>query len=372
MMSSMRISPAAVAVFLSLLAVAVGGCINSAGAWTITINGNPQYVIDRTVYDGFGYRLTINGTTGVPLEQFLYAEGLYPVTEVTIAGRSYDWNALANATTFELPLLVTADGRVFDGQGYLRAGNINVTVADRPAHTSLDIAPSMLYALGLGGDDTLIQGRSDRVVLFYVDAMGYERYEQAKSRGIINNITSLGAPEKLACMYPSVSIVNGKTLITGMPPDAGKGDYESHLPDGPTVLETAAQHGLIAYWIGGNTSPVDPGDFRISCPDRNENGYEADEVTTEAIRQYGSGADLLYVHYKDSDTIAHVYGPFSDEAMASLEYADIQIGRMLPCLDPGTIVIVYADHGGHKVPGGGNHGCLIPSDMIVPFIVHVI
>ena len=369
----MKLPPAAVAVFILLLAMVAGGCINNTGAWTITINGNPEYVIDRAVYDSFGYNITINGTRGVPLEQFLYCEGLYPVTGVTIAGHFYNWTSLASANTFDLPMLVLPDGRIFDGQSYLYANNINVTVADRPAHTSLDIEPSMLYALGLGDNGSLIQNRSDHIVLFYVDAMGFERYEQAKGKGMINNITSLGEPEKLTCVYPSISIVNSKTLVSGIPPNVSIGDYQNHLPDGPTILEMAAQHGLTAYWIGGKTSPVDLGDFMINRPDKNENGYEADEVTTEAIRKYDNGANLLFVHYKDTDSIAHYYGgPFSDESMAALQFSDAQIGRMLADLAPGTIVIIYADHGGHTVPGGGNHGCLIPSDMIVPFIVHVV
>jgi hypothetical protein len=372
MMSLTKWSHAAVAVVILLLAIVAGGCINSTAAWTITINGNPDCVINRTVYDSYGYNITINGTRGVPLEQFLYCDGLYPVTGVTIAGHSYNWTSLASANTFELPLLVMSDGRIFDGKNFLNGNNINVAVTDRPAHTSLDIEPSMLYALGLSDNVGLIKNQSDRIVLFYVDAMGYERYEQAKSKGIINNITSLGAPDKLTCVYPSISIVNSKTLVSGIPPNVSKGDYQYHLPEGPTILEIAVQHGLTTYWIDGNTTPVELSDFVINRPDINEDGYEADEVTTEAIQKYGNGANLLFVHYKDTDSIAHYYGPFSDKSMAALQFADIQIGRMLADLAPGTIVIIYADHGGHNVPGGGNHGCLIPSDMYVPFIVHVV
>jgi hypothetical protein len=76
--------------------------------------------------------------------------------------------------------------------------------------------------------------------------------------------------------------------------------------------------------------------------------------------------NLLFVHFKDTDSIAHDKGPYSDESMAALQFADTQIGRMLPLLDPGTMVIVYADHGGHTTFDGGHHGTLIPEDMIIP------
>jgi predicted AlkP superfamily pyrophosphatase or phosphodiesterase len=230
----------------------------------------------------------------------------------------------------------------------------------------------MLYALGLGGNDTLIHEKADRIVLFYVDALGYRRYEQAKNAGIIDNITSLGEPQKIACVFPSVSIVNSKTLVSGIPPNASAGTFRVYYPDGPTILQTATQHGLSAYWIDGKVSPVSLGDYIINRPNLDDDGYEADEVVTEAIGKYDNQADLLFVHFKDTDSVAHAEGPYSSQSMAALQFADEQIGRMLLDLDPGTMVIIYSDHGGHTTFDGGNHGTLIPEDMLIPFIVHIV
>ncbi len=113
-------------------------------------------------------------------------------------------------------------------------------------------------------------------------------------------------------------------------------------------------------------------DYILYRPDIDKNGYEADEVTAEALQKYANEANLLFVHFKDTDSVMHASGPYSDESAAALQYADAQIGRMLPVLDPGTMVIVYADHGGHTTFDGGNHGTLIPEDMNIPFIVHVV
>ncbi len=187
---------------------------------------------------------TINGTDGVTLEEFLYASAMYPVTSVTIDGHTYDWAWFASTTDFDTPVLVLPNGSIFDGTKFLKADNIVVNVTEKPAHSSLDIEPSMLYALGLGGNDTLIHEKSNRIVLFYVDALGYDRYELAKSKGIIDNITSLGEPQKIACVYPSVSIVNSKTLVSGIAPNASKGDLRSYYPDGPTILDSVTQHGM--------------------------------------------------------------------------------------------------------------------------------
>lgn len=369
----MKYSGAAFAAFIILLALVAGGCVNGSSQWSITINGDSAHTINSTVYASIAAsNETINGTNGVTLEEFLYRFGIYPVTSVTIAGHTYDWAWFASTTDLDTPVLVLPNGSIFDGQTYLKADNIVVNVTEKPVYSSLDIEPSLLYALGLGGNATLITNKSDRIVLFYVDAFGYDRYQWAKNKGIINNITSLGEPQKIDCVYPSVSIVNSKTLVSGIPPDASRGDLRSYFPAGPTILQAASQHGLSAYWIDGKVSPVNLGDYIINRPDLNGNGYEADEVVTEALEKYDNHANLLFVHFKDTDSVLHASGPFSDESMAAIKFVDEQIGRMLRDFDPGTMVIIYSDHGGHKTIDGGNHGTLIPEDMFVPFIVHVV
>jgi hypothetical protein len=369
----MQFCRAAFAAFILMLSCAAAGCVNSSAQWTMTINGDSAYTINNSVYASIAAsNETINGTNGVTLEEFLYRFGLYPVTSVTISGHTYDWKWFASTTDFDTPVLVLPNGSIFDGQTCMKADNIVVNLTEKPACSSLDIEPSLLYALGLGGNGTLITNKSDRIVLFYVDALGYDRYQWAKGLGIINNITSLGEPMEISCVYPSVSIVNSKTLVSGIPPNASKGDLRSYFPAGPTILQMATQHDLSAYWIDGKVSPVNLGDYIIYRPDVNKNGYEADEVTTEALQKYGNEANLLFVHFKDTDSVMHASGPYSDESMAALRFADAQIGRMLNVLDPGTLVIIYADHGGHTTFDGGNHGTLIPEDMLIPFVAHVV
>ncbi|HEY3274970.1 MAG TPA: alkaline phosphatase family protein [Methanocella sp.] len=369
----MKLQWAAFAVLFIFFSLAASGCVSDSSEWAIIINGDSAHTINSSVYASIAAsNETINGTDGVLLEHFLYRFGLYPVTSVAIGSHVYNWTWLASTTDWDQPVLVLPDGRIFDGQDYLSTSNISVTVTDRPAHSSLEIEPSMLYALGLGENGTLIREKASRIVLFYVDALGYERYQQAKSEGIINNITSLGEPEKITCVYPSVSIVNSKTLVSGIPPNVSAGNLRYYTPDGPSSLEIATQHGLSAYWIDGKTSPVSLGGYTIYRPNKDDNGYEADEVTAEALQKYSNEVNLLFVHFKDTDSVAHASGPYSARSMAALQFADEQIGRVLPFLDPGTMVIIYADHGGHTTFDGGNHGTLIPEDMIIPFIVHVV
>jgi predicted AlkP superfamily pyrophosphatase or phosphodiesterase len=219
----------------------------------------------------------------------------------------------------------------------------------------------------------LIRQSAEKVVVFYVDGMGYDRYMEARDLGIIDNITALGEPIMAVCQYPSVSQVNADSLVTGLPSDIRAGDFRSYYPSGKTVLESVEDKGMTALWVAGRSTPTNMGDLVLCLKTFNSNGYEADEVADEAIRQYcDEDIDLLFVHFKDPDKIQHLDGPFSEKGRASLEYVDEQLGRVADVLEPGTVVVVFADHGGHNTIAGGNHGTLLPVDMVVPVIVHVV
>jgi predicted AlkP superfamily pyrophosphatase or phosphodiesterase len=227
--------------------------------------------------------------------------------------------------------------------------------------------------MGAGGSEGLIRQQADRVVVFYVDGLGYERYLEARDLGIIGNITSLGEPMMAVCQYPSISQVNADSLVTGLPSDIRAGNFRSYYPSGKTVLETVEDKGMTALWVAGRSTPVNMGDLVLCLKNFDSNGYEANEVAEEAIRQYcDEDIDLMFVHFKDPDKIMHINGPYSEKGRASLAYVDEQMGRVMDVLEPGTVVVVFSDHGGHNTIAGGNHGTLLPADMVVPIIVHVV
>lgn len=60
--------------------------------------------------------------------------------------------------------------------------------------------------------------------------------------------------------------------------------------------------------------------------------------------------DLMLVYYSDLDTIQHETGPFSDQAYATLEKIDAQVGRVVSAVNAtgnakATTFIVVSDHG---------------------------
>lgn len=353
---------------LFLFAVATSGCVSEGGGWSLTINGDASKAVDSSLYGLLkNDTRTYDGVTGIPLEIFLAYYGVYPVTAVSYNGSTYDWGTAAYGADKDIAMLVEPNGSVYYAGKTARPININVTVADKPSISTLDVAPSVLYALGAGGKDDLVHDRTSKVVLFYVDALGYQRYEDAREEGLMENVSSLGDPVKAACVYPSVTQTNAKAMATGLAPNLVRGDFRSYLPYNDTIFDILERSGQHAVWVDGNTPPVQVNNTFLTL-DKNGDGSADDEAADAAIRELKS-ASLVVLHFKDTDLEMHDHGPDSPEAMASLKRADELVGRVLENLENGTIVIVYADHGCHAVEHGGNHGTLLPDDMYIPIIV---
>lgn len=357
-------------VLLILFFIALSGCITAGREWSFAINGDSSKSVNSSLYEKLANDAkTYDGVTGIPLEIFLAYYGVYPVTAISYNGTVYNWTDAASAASKDIPMLVEPNGSVYYAGKRAMPTDINVTLADKPGVSTLDVAPSILYALDAGGRDDLIHEKASRVVLFYLDAFGYERYQDARQRGLISNISSLGEPVKAVCVYPSITQNNAKAMATGLAPNLSRGDFRSYLPYNDTVFDILERKGLKAVWVDGNSPPVAVNDT-VFALDENGDGSADDEVTAAAIDEYRAGADFMVVHYKDTDLEMHEYGPYSPEGLASVKTADVEVGEVLKSLDNGTVVVIYADHGCHNLTGGGgNHGTLLPDDMYIPLVI---
>ncbi|HMK46748.1 MAG TPA: alkaline phosphatase family protein [Methanocella sp.] len=369
----MRMKKQIIVVLLILMAMmAISGCVSAGSkkAWSFTIEGNLSQIVNDTLYDRLiNCSQDSDGITGIPLEIFLYYYGVYPVTSVSFGGTTYNWTNVALSADQDRVVLVTENGSIYFNGNVTRVGNVDAGVTARPGVSTLDIKPSISYALGIDKTRSgIVPSEERQVVLVYIDAFGYQRYENSLHEGLIANISSLGEPIKAICEYPSVSQVNAKAMVTGLPADLVKGDFRSYNPSGETVLDVINDQGKKAEWVDGITAPVSV-NSTIYNMDANGNGTEDDEAMDAAVKEYRKGAGLIVVHLDDTDSSMHRYGPYSPQGKASVKLADALVGEMMSNMSTGTVLIVWADHGCHQSGNAGDHGTLLPDDMYIPIFV---
>ena len=315
-----------------------------------------------------------NGVMGMPLERYLWLQGIYPVTGVCAGGQCIDWEEAAYRSLWEIPVLMLP-GQGIDAFGRrIDAGYVAVATAPRPELSILDVAPTVCGALGLPGrfdGKPVCRVNASQVVVIYVDGLGWYRYE--KERPAMKNLSSLG-PAAACCVYPSISNVNGAAMLTGDCPErSGVDRWENRTILVDDAIDLALRHGVSAAWIDGPRPPVSLRGGIVRVADTNGDGNFDDEIADRAIAEHQNGVRLLYVHLAETDRTLHESGLYSAQSRAAAVRADARIGRLLGRLRPGTLALVVADHGGHAIAGGrGDHGSLLPEDMLVPFAARVV
>jgi hypothetical protein len=314
-----------------------------------------------------------NDSQGVLLERYLWQQGLYPVVGIRSGGHYIDWAEAASRSLWQIPAFLSPDGELHLFGERLDARDIAVATAPRPDLSVLDVAPTACGALGLRGDfdgRDLCRANASRVVVIYVDGLGWCRYGQA--RPAMKNLSAL-EPAPACCVYPSISNVNAAAMLTGVCPErSGIDRWENREIRTDDAVDLALRNGVSAAWIDGPRPPVSLRQGIVRVNDTNGDGSFDDEITERAAADYDNGTRLLYVHLFDTDRTLHAHGPYSSQSLDSAARADIMIGRLLGHLKPGTLLIVVSDHGGHDITGGrGDHGSLLPRDMLVPLAVRL-
>lgn len=317
------------------------------------------------------YTMDINGTNGIPLERYLWKDGIYPITGIYAGGQYFDWAAAAYRSIWYIPVLYSKGSLVAFGEK-LPPGRVSAVTVPGAGLSVLDVAPTACYALGINGSfdgRSIYQANTSRIVILYIDALGWDRY--AWARPVMDNISSLGEPEKACSVYPSISNVNAAAMLTGvMPERSGIDRWENRTLLTDDAISMALGNGVSAAWIDGPSPPVLLSRGIITVNDSNGDGSADDDIVDRAVAEHRNGTRLLYVHIYDMDRALHETGPYSNRSLESARWDDAQAGRLIGSLKPGTLLIVLADHGGHDIAGcKGDHGTLLPQDMLIPMFV---
>ena len=353
--------------------------------WSFTIDDNQSETVNNTLYNELincSEPYTDGATDippggSIPLEYFLYYYGAYPVTELSYNNTTYDWYSIVYQYDDDDTPSVTPNGSIYHAGTWTHVTNVNVTTTPLMNASTLDMAPSILYALNAGvSKPGLLPNKTKQVVILYIDAFGYNWYQDflnvskdnftaindSPNQSIISNISTLGTPIQAMAVYPSFTNPNSKALLTGVGPDLFKGDFASTEPDNETIFDTLNAHGMTAAWIDTSYLVVDVNNsFTCGTPNAEVN---------EALQQYDDGTNLVVIHFDQFDKEVDGYGPNSTEAEGAVKQVDAEVGHILSHINNGTEVIVWADHGCHPTKDGGNHYTLVPDDMYIPIIVY--
>ncbi len=242
------------------------------------------------------------------------------------------------------------------------------------------------------------------VVLISIDALKPEYFlDDASSGRPLAKIPNLRALMKmgeygaLESVWPTVTYPSHTTMVTGVNPsrhgilantpfdplstNQGGWNWYAETITSPTLWDLAhAHHETVGavYWpvtVGANIDFNFPQVWRakndeddklmraLSTPpgiaqeEERAMGHLPSEARDDASR--GDAADwmlrryapsLMLVYYSDLDTIQHETGPFSNEAYATLEKIDAQVGRVVAAVNASgnsarTTFIVVSDHG---------------------------
>jgi len=216
--------------------------------------------------------------------------------------------------------------------------------------------------------------KDNKVLIIYIDGLGYELYKEAIDSGNIPYMASQNMGAKALTVYPSITDVTFAAMVTGNTPKyTGIHSREKKPLLVPTIFDIASQKGKSSKVIEGNIKIITDEVQTILNIDDNNNGIIDDEIYKCAMNAIPYPPDILLVHFHSYDDFGHKYGPDSKEALEQLGVLDSYIENIVKDYT-GDIIITSdhgmhsADHGMHSAYHGGEHGTFSPSDIFIPII----
>lgn len=366
------------AILIALVLVSLLPLAGCRPDWAFSLAGLPggQAMVDYGTWES---NQVFAVDDAIPLEQILYGSGARVIDSISVTDTEgntvqYDWADAAGS------LQVTRKGLLIGGEREIRPESILVSSSkweDLVEGHIYDIAPTAARALGipvpaLSTGEALGDEAADHVLLLFLDGFGYLRYQESLEEGLIPVLGQLEPPLVGLTTYPPITTISSASLLTGTePPIHGVQTRGIRTTDQETLFDVAQAAGLRVVAVEGEALAFNlrSADLELSG-DRDGNGATDDNVLANALAVLESGMpDLLYVHFHGIDDRGHDLGPGASAEEEKISEVDAAAGQIMEALPPGTLVIIFADHGMHQVEEDGrlgNHGHLIPRDMLIP------
>ena len=172
---------------------------------------------------------------------------------------------------------------------------------------------------------------------------------------------------------PSATLPAHASMLTGMCPSKHGVDWNDYIPEkgvarGTDLFDLAHAAGLQTVMYVGKEKLQQVTD--AASIDRFVYINDRDKVIMQdLLADFPMDFGVLFIHFATTDAMGGVYGWLSPEQLSVVYRADEAIGELLTFLDTyglrdETLLIITADHGGHKK----THGSSSPEDMTIPWI----
>jgi len=319
---------------------------------------------------------------GVPLERVLWTAGHRAIERLVVsepggARHDFDWAAVASDAWWG------KDGKLSIGGQSFPVSRLEIEpppLLEQVEADITDIAPTVAAALGLPSPaqatgQALKAPPASRVLLLFLDGFGYVRYTEARDARLIPNLAALGEPLIGLTVYPPSTNVASAALLTGAPPKVNGVDQRGiRKTEAETLFDVANAAGRQVVAVEGEALAFNLRNAGVQLSgDRDGNGSTDDNVLANALAVLDEGMpDLFYVHFHGIDDAGHTYGPGTPEEEAVIREVDAAVGKLLAALPADTLIVIFADHGMHRVEEEGrlgNHEHLIERDMFIPIFV---
>ncbi|HSQ27091.1 MAG TPA: alkaline phosphatase family protein [Anaerolineales bacterium] len=353
--------------------------------WEITIEdgSDTQHVINAAQWrDWQIFQDDDSGNQALLMDRVFYQLGYELIENVVLVSadgseQSYVWSPIAYDTW------LMKNGQVKIGDQLLGIDRIQIEPPlsyFQASASIIDIAPTVAVALGIPAPEeaigtALVDQSYERVMLLFLDGFGFLRVGEAIEQGLSPFIATLYPPIMALTTFPPRTQVSSASVLTGAPPAIhGVHGRNTRKTETQTIFDVAVQQKMTVQAVEGDALSFElrNAQFKLSG-DRNGDGKTDDEVLANTLAVLeASQPDLLWVHFHGIDDAGHSYGPGAPEEQTMISFVDQAVEQILEKLEPGTFVIIFADHGMHIEDSDGrqgNHGNLIEEDMLIPIFL---
>ena len=238
---------------LSLVIIVVfsTGCVRR---WEFTLNepGGEIYTLDNQTWDSYSRFRTEFSDEVILLEQILYGLGFRVIDRIVLTDQQgtnigFDWSEVVESAWLREDGLVLINGIEYQP--------LSLTIEPSPWETQAevcicDIAPTVAAALGIEPPDlaegnVLTSKSAEHVLMLFLDAFGYIRYQESLAAGLIPVMGALDPPLLGLTTYPPITTVSSASLLTGADPSVhGVETRGIRITDHQTLFENTEAAGL--------------------------------------------------------------------------------------------------------------------------------